>query len=263
LFGIATPGSGQSGSAAARAFTTAEIERAGNQVWLTRVGANRDAQGRLRRNVWLSEPATHPTATQRRESLLNQRLRAAGHARSHFDLAIAPLLEDTETSITFPDRMLTNAERQRWIAEYDRLGGPNDFELEVVRLVNEIRREHGLVELAIDPILMQAARFYTIQLAQFSPNELSHNAGPYQNHQAGFSASGNVAVAFGAGGTARNGAAGSIMHSPERIVEMWMDSPGHRANILTPSHRFIGAGSHLGGRWGTFHYNMFSSQPVA
>ena len=38
------------------------------------------------------------------------------------------------------------------------------------------------------------------------------------------------------------------------IIDGWMNSDGHRRNILNPSLRHIGAGSHLGGQWGVFHY---------
>ena len=30
--------------------------------------------------------------------------------------------------------------------------------------------------------------------------------------------------------------------TPERVVDAWMNSPGHRANILNPSYTMIGVG---------------------
>jgi micrococcal nuclease len=81
LIGIDTPERGQAGFNAATAFTRSEIERVGNRVWLQSQGNNRDRFDRIRRHVWLSRPASTPaTASQRRASLLNQRLLDAGHA---------------------------------------------------------------------------------------------------------------------------------------------------------------------------------------
>ena len=56
------------------------------------------------------------------------------------------IVEATRSSILLPNRRLSDTERADWIAEYESLGGPNAFELEVVRLVNEIRAEHGLAQ---------------------------------------------------------------------------------------------------------------------
>jgi len=42
----------------------------------------------------------------------------------------------------------------------------------------------------------------------------------------------------------------------QNLVDRWMDSPGHRANILAPGVTHIGVGSHVGGQWGAFHYML-------
>ena len=137
------------------------------------------------------------------------------------------------------------------------MGGPFAFELEVVRLINEVRLEHDLAYLQIDNTLMMAARFYTQIMANLNTN-LGHNEGPYRIPGATHGGSRAVAEAFGAqlrwnGG---NGAAG--VRTPENLVTSWMNSPGHRNYILSPEHRFIGAGAHAGGRWGAFQYLFLS-----
>ncbi len=40
-------------------------------------------------------------------------------------------------------------------------------------------------------------------------------------------------------------------HDPISVMYAWMNSPGHRANILNPSYRFLGVGVHTGvdGPW--------------
>ena len=138
------------------------------------------------------------------------------------------------------------------------MGGAFHFELEVVRLVNEIRVEHGLSRVEIDDSLMMAARFYTQIMANLNTN-LGHNEGPYRVPGATHGASRNVAEAFGGQLRWNGGNASAGRRTPEDLVlNGWMNSPGHRNFILSPEHRFIGAGTHAGGRWGVFHYLFLS-----
>ncbi|MCL2620169.1 MAG: stalk domain-containing protein [Defluviitaleaceae bacterium] len=138
----------------------------------------------------------------------------------------------TRSAITLPDRRLTEDERATWIAEYHALGGANDIELEIVGLINKIRRENGLVELEICNNLMKAARFHAQTMNQHG--QLSHTIGPYGS-------SGAVASAFGGIVNAANGAGVGFA---EDIVERWMASESHRSNILNPRLRTIGVGCH-------------------
>jgi len=80
-------------------------------------------------------------------------------------LAQAPDFTETRSNITFADRRITETELTAWIAEYWGLGGMNSFELEVVRLINIERGNAGLQSLAIDPLLMMAARFHSQEMA--------------------------------------------------------------------------------------------------
>jgi len=109
------------------------------------------------------------------------------------------------------------AERADWIAEYESLGGPNAFELEVVRLINEIRAEHGLVELTLNNNLMMAARFYTQTKVDLNL-PLGHREGPYGG-------SAGTAQAFGSSWNTANGATGGGGITPQGVVNMWMNSP--------------------------------------
>jgi len=156
----------------------------------------------------------------------------------------------TASSITLPNRRLTDAERQVWIDEYNANGGPSAFELEVVRLVNLERANYGLNPLEICPILMQASRFYAQTMANLNTT-LGHREGPYGG-------SGATADAFGdrmINVRAQNGIAGHW--TPESAVQGWMNSPGHRDNILRPNVTRMGTGFYLGGQWGVFGYQIF------
>ena len=164
-----------------------------------------------------------------------------------------------QSGITLPNRRLTDAERANWIADYWAMGGPFAFELEVVRLVNEIRVDLGLAYLQIDNTLMMSARFYSQIMANLNTN-LGHNEGPYRVPGATHGGSREVVRAFG-GDLRWNGGNGAAGHrTPQGLVTAWMDSPGHRAYIVSPEHRFIGVGAHTGGRWGVFQYMFLSNQ---
>ncbi|MCL2400501.1 MAG: CAP domain-containing protein [Defluviitaleaceae bacterium] len=154
----------------------------------------------------------------------------------------------TQSSMSLPNRRLTENERQAWIKEYHANGGASAFELEVIKLVNEIRRNHSLNELSICETLMMASRFYVQTLANLDL-PLGHGEGPYGG-------SGNTVRAFGFNdGTGGNGHWGQW--ASQTLVDGWMNSPGHRDNILNSGYTHVGLGSHLGGQWGVFHYMSF------
>lgn len=158
----------------------------------------------------------------------------------------------TESAITLPNRRLTDVERQNWIAEYMENGGASAFELEVIRLTNLERAEYGLSPLAICHTLMLAARFYAQTMANLNTG-LGHRYGPYGG-------SFGTADAFGdrvTGVRAANGHGGTW--TPEATVAGWMNSSGHRANILNPNLTRMGTGSHLGGGRGVYHYQLFGA----
>ena len=156
----------------------------------------------------------------------------------------------TASSIQLPNRRLTAQERAAWIAEYNQMGGASAFELEVVRLINVERNRHGRSQLATDTRLMHASRFHSQILSNlnFTGQGSMHTFGPY----GGSFAAGD---AFGVFATAANGAAGQ--RTPQELINAWMNSPGHRDNILRVNLTHVGTGSQPGGPWGVFHYSLF------
>jgi uncharacterized protein YkwD len=71
------------------------------------------------------------------------------------------------------------------------------------------------------------------------------------------------------GGTSSERAAAAGYHSPtgeniaggdesaSEVVQTWMDSPGHRANILDCDYHSTGVGLARGGKYGTYWTQMF------
>jgi uncharacterized protein YkwD len=167
-------------------------------------------------------------------------------------VALAASAAATPLATTLPDRRLTDAERDEWVAAYRANGGMSEFELELARIINGIRVQNRLSPVEVDIPLMMAARFYTQTLTNF--REFGHNVGPYRISGRNHGASENIANFFG--GTLHYNGGNAASHSnptPQAIVDMWMNSGGHRQFILSRSHTRIGVG-----RFGTNVYMFLS-----
>lgn len=111
-------------------------------------------------------------------------------------------------------------------------------EQQTVYLGNLERRKHGLVPLKINWQLTEAARW-------FARDSIENRPEGYCGHQAtDGSWPGERAQRFGyrGGAGAENAFCGFL--SPEAAIQGWLDSPGHRANLLDPQHREIGLGTY-------------------
>lgn len=161
--------------------------------------------------------------------------------------------EYTRSAIQLPNRRLTAAERAAWIEEYNNNGGASAFELALIAAINHERVSHGLNEVQIDESLMLAARFYAQTIANHN-FALSNSVGPYGG-SLGTAESFGAVMSFNGGGGNMGG------WSYTAIVTLWMNSVNNRAFILSPSHRYIGFGSHLGGRNGVVHHLYLSAFP--
>ena len=107
---------------------------------------------------------------------------------------------------------------------------PTPAEAALIRAINAERTPRGLVPLRVDLRLEQAARAKSSEMLR-----------------TGTFAHGDVRarlVRFGARGPTygENLAWASGSNASARIVRMWMESPGHRANILDGHFREAGAG---------------------
>ena len=109
----------------------------------------------------------------------------------------------------------------------------NAFEWSVFQLTNVERENRGVPPLQWDNILGAAARAHTEDMVR--NNFFSHTGSDHSNvgqrlTRAGFTWS----------RVAENIADGQ--QSPEEVISTWMNSPGHRANILDPALTHIGVG---------------------
>lgn len=107
------------------------------------------------------------------------------------------------------------------------------FEDEVVRLVNAERSKRGLQTLASNWELSRVARYKSQDM--INKNYFSHTSPTYGSP---FNMMENFGIRFSSAG--ENIAYGQ--RTPAEVMKGWMNSPGHRANILSPSYTHIGVG---------------------
>ena len=103
-----------------------------------------------------------------------------------------------------------------------------DYAIQVLNIVNQKRAEHGASALAMDADLLAGAQLRAMEIAVY----FSHTR---PNGNDCFSVSEFNGKCF-----AENIAAGQT--TPTAVMNSWMDSAGHQANILNSSYRSIGIG---------------------
>ncbi|SDH81592.1 uncharacterized protein, YkwD family [Alteribacillus persepolensis] len=124
----------------------------------------------------------------------------------------------------------------------------SSFEQEVIRLTNKEREKHGLEPLQADSELSVVAEDKSKDMRD--AGYFSHNS---PNHGSPF----DMMDAYGIDyrGAGENIAAGQT--TPEQVVQGWMDSQGHRENILNGDFTHIGVGHVEGGSYGHYWTQMF------
>lgn len=121
----------------------------------------------------------------------------------------------------------------------------DDFAAEVLRLVNIEREENGLSPLKYDETLQQAAQVRAEELVVYYDHTRPDGTSC-------FTVLNDFNIPLSAAG--ENIAAG--YSTPASVVEGWMDSPGHRANILG-NYKYLGVGIAYGGDYGTYWSQLF------
>lgn len=121
------------------------------------------------------------------------------------------------------------------------------YETEVIRLVNDVRKDNGLKPLLQDWQLPRVARYKSQDMRDLG--YFSHTSPTYGSP---FNMMKSFVISYKTAG--ENIAKGYA--TPKAVVDAWMNSPGHRANILNPSYTHIGVGFVASGNYWT---QMFKS----
>lgn len=116
------------------------------------------------------------------------------------------------------------------------------YEAEVVRLVNEARAENGLRPLTASAEISRVARAKSQDMADngyFSHTSPTYGT-PFQ-----------MLTAFGISYKTAGENIAYGQRTPQEVVTGWLNSPGHRANILNASYTQIGVGYVAAGNYWT------------
>jgi len=117
----------------------------------------------------------------------------------------------------------------------------------IFNLVNEVRKEAGLSELKLDKELLRVARIKSQDMVD--NNYFSHNSPTYGTP---FQMIKNFGISYKSAGENIAG------HSTAKAAfEAWMNSSGHKANILGSSFNYTGIGVVKSPRYGLILTQMF------
>ena len=128
-----------------------------------------------------------------------------------------------------------------------------NYEQEALRLTNQFRRQHGLKPLRHNAALSQAARKHSAVMAKYGYVGHHEPNGPdsllTRAKKAGYKPRRVLENVYGP-----NMQMSAIDHSqltPSQVVRGWLESPGHRENLLSPNVEEVGHG-HVDGFWTQF-----------
>ncbi len=125
------------------------------------------------------------------------------------------------------------------------------IEEEVLKLVNQERAKYGLKPLTSNWELARVARYKSQDM--INKNYFDHNSPTYGTP---FQMIKNFGITYKTAG--ENIAAGQT--SAQAVVTAWMNSEGHRKNILSSSYTQMGVGYVKGGSYGHYWTQMFISK---
>ena len=155
-----------------------------------------------------------------------------------------PEKEKTD-SLTFEEEQLQRAEQYAVEQNAKR----NEIAEEVIRLTNAEREKAGLNPLEMDNSLMKAADVRVKEMGEsFSHTRPDGSKYITAAQEAGYSGS----------YVGENGSAGKS--TAEYIVSSWMNSEGHRENILNPNYNYIGVAYNynIGSEYGSYCVQIFA-----
>jgi len=125
----------------------------------------------------------------------------------------------------------------------------SQIEQDIFTLTNEQRKQNGIPPLILDPNISAIARAHSVDMN--TRNYFSHinpdGLDPFQRMRAG-------GISFTAAGENISGGP-----SAEIIMTAWMNSPGHRANILNPAFTRIGVGVSVSTTYGLLATQDFAN----
>lgn len=126
----------------------------------------------------------------------------------------------------------------------------SSYEQKVAELVNVEREKEGLPALKLDSAISNVARLKSKDMAD--NNYFAHQSPTYGS-------AGNMLSQFGIKWSAWGENIASGQRTPESVVTAWMNSSGHRANILSSNYSKIGVGYVINSNGTPYWTQMFTN----
>ncbi len=136
-------------------------------------------------------------------------------------------------NLIYPNQIITIPERDNSVYEYEQ---------EVIRLVNDIRKKNGLGTLEYDWQLSRVARYKSQDM---------HDKGYFSHTSPTYGSPFDMMKSFGLSYRSAGENIAKGYKTPKDVVNGWMNSSGHRANILNSSYTKIGVGYVADGNYWT------------
>jgi len=163
------------------------------------------------------------------------------------------LITETVEKGTFSLIPITNNPTKLLSVTTDNMTKEKQAEMEIHRLINLEREKHGLKILGYDEELASIAKSHSIDMAndKFFSHETPEGLNPTDRaskvgYVCQYQIDNFIYSGIGENIHMVQGSAVSFLSTPESIAELavsgWMDSPGHKKNILTPNFSNEGIG---------------------
>jgi len=161
-----------------------------------------------------------------------------GHFNMFLDgnLVSAEVIFDLFAVTLLDEYRLTEEEIEQWIYDFLYNGGISQVELQLLYYTNIERARVGVPPLQLCPTLSMAARFKAEEMAEL--RYFDHISPVYGHPQ-------NISLELFGIEDFRSENLTRRLTRPRTafdLVQSWLGSPGHRANMLDPDHTYLGVG---------------------
>ncbi len=126
----------------------------------------------------------------------------------------------------------------------------SSYEQKVVELVNVERQKAGLSSLSLDTAISNVARMKSKDMA--NNNYFAHQSPTYGS-------AGDMLTKYGIKWSAWGENIASGQRTPQEVVTAWMNSPGHKANIMSTNFSKLGVGYAVNSNGTPYWTQMFTN----
>ena len=151
---------------------------------------------------------------------------------------------------------LFNLAHAQFSAVYAPIPADTRLERDLLTLTNQERQRVGLSTLLPDEALALAARQHAQEMVALN----------YFSHSSPVARNATLAQRTAQAGSAAQGVGENLalvgQEVAQQSVQGWMESPGHRANLLTPSYTHVGFGAAQDVRGRVYVAQVFAEQPL-